>query len=100
MSDMNAYEQAIAHWGKAAQLEKALEELDELKDEIYRDLIEGQVDRKGLLEEMADVHNMLIQLRMIYDISRDEVEVVMDIKMKRTMKRIAEEKEEMEQDEI
>jgi NTP pyrophosphatase (non-canonical NTP hydrolase) len=85
---MNAYKKAIAHWGKEAQIMKTLEELDELKDVIYKDLIEGHVDYDHLAEEIADVHNMLIQLMLIYNISAQTIEDNMTMKMRRTVDRI------------
>ena len=86
------YKKAIEHWGKEKQILKALEELDELKDEIYKDLIEGTINKENLIEEMADVYNMLIQLRIIYNIRGSKIEAKMVEKMERTMQRIDSEK--------
>jgi NTP pyrophosphatase (non-canonical NTP hydrolase) len=89
---LNPYKRAIEHWGKEAQIMKTLEELDELKDKIYKDLIECEINKIHLIEEIADVWNMLHQLEIIYNIDRKEIIQVMESKMQRTMQRIEYEK--------
>ena len=68
---MTVYEKVLAHYGHEAQKEKACEELQELIIELRKDLtFDGELDRKAMLTEIADVYNMLNQLLMIYEFER------------------------------
>lgn len=80
------YEKAISHWGKEKQIEKTIEELDELKEEIKLYLSGNQND-KELISEMADVMNMIVQLTLILGCGNRILDE-MDRKMARTMDRI------------
>jgi hypothetical protein len=92
---MNPYKRAIEHWGETAQMEKAIEELDELKAELWEYMNSGRNYNK-VLAEMADVCNMLVQLQLMLGIHGDDLAAVMDAKMERTMERIDKEKEDAE----
>jgi len=87
MSLYGIYKRVIEHYGKRNQLEKAVEELGELIDEV------GKIGTRlyssdNLLMELADVQNMINQLKLIFNFSDAEVEKVMLEKMKRTIERI------------
>lgn len=58
------YLQAINHWGKEAQMDMALEELDELSLAILHHR-RGKVGIPEIVDEMADVYIMLGQLEII-----------------------------------
>lgn len=90
----NIYHKVIEHYGEQAQLEKTLEELNELQLEVRRAL-EGRCDRDALVSEMADVCNMIAQLGWIYCITQKEVKLKMDEKMNRTIERIYKQKEDV-----
>ena len=75
------------HYGLKSRLEKTLEELGELRDAICFGLYEGD---GGILEEMADVYNMLDQLCILTD-KGDTVRQIAEQKMIRTIKRMEEE---------
>lgn len=74
------------HYGLESRLEKTVEELNELRDAIYFGLYEGD---GGILEEMADVYNMLDQLCILTG-EGDTVRQIAEQKMIRTIKRMEE----------
>ena len=59
------YERALEHWGANAQLDKTIEECAELIQAISR-LINGQAEEADVVEEIADVDNMLGQLPHVF----------------------------------
>lgn len=89
---------ALNHFGARAQLIKTLEEMDELREVINEslwytfrcgvqpDLRRSIEERNRLIEEIADVYNMLDQLVDSFSIYR-QVEQMKLRKMARTMKR-------------
>lgn len=85
---MNIFQQVINHYGEIAQKEKAIEELRELEHEIWEEMDKHDYDYSKMLSEMADVYNMLEQLRIIYGFSRSDVYKERNRKMQRTMERI------------
>lgn len=72
------------HYGLDAQLEKTIEELDELRDAIQYRQFGGE---HGVFEEAADVMNMLEQLCYLLN-ARDTVQQIAAQKMERTVARI------------
>lgn len=56
---------AVAHYGHAHQVRKAVEELTELSLALQHSL-DGRGDNDHVLEEMADVKLMMEQLEIIY----------------------------------
>ena len=82
----NTYCDVIEFFGADAQKVKALEELSELQVELVRDL-NGSGNIDAIIEETADVMNMMEQICIIYDIG-DLVEQMKAIKMNRVMERI------------
>lgn len=87
------YQAVINHFGEVAQMEKACEEMDELKKEIWNYMEHSKDNRKERLTEMADVMNMLVQLQIIWGFTGDELSLEMDRKMQRTFTRIEKELE-------
>lgn len=86
----NTYCDVIEFFGAGAQKVKALEELSELQVELVRDL-NGNGNIDAIIEETADVMNMVEQICIIYDIE-DLVEKMKVIKMNRVMAKIRPEK--------
>lgn len=82
----DTYMKVIEHFGADAQKVKALEELSELQVELVRDL-NGSGNIDAIIEETADVMNMMEQICIIYNIG-DLVEQMKAIKMNRVMERI------------
>lgn len=60
----------------------AIEEFGELQHEITKDL-RGNLDRIGILEEMADVQIVIDTLRRVYNISIDELDAAIKVKLVR-----------------
>ena len=82
----DTYMKVIEHFGAEAQKVKALEELSELQVELVRDL-NGSGNIDAIIEETADVMNMMEQICIIYDIE-DLVEQMKTIKMNRVLEKI------------
>lgn len=79
--------QAAEHFGLEAQKSKVEEEMAELV-ELLPDCPEmDEVLRMKRIEELADVYNMLDQLCILWD-CEDDVQLVAEWKMIRTMQRI------------
>ena len=72
------------YYGLDAQLEKALEELDELREAIECRQFGGE---HGVFEEMADVINMIEQISYLLN-ARETVQQIAAQKMERTVARI------------
>ena len=88
----DTYKQVIRHYGPTAQLKKTIEELEELKEEI-KDLLNDGGDRDKMLEELADVYNMIRQLQIIMRFDDIDINRVATEKMNRTQLRIQDELE-------
>ena len=88
------WKSVLKYYGADTQMEKTREELKEL-DEVLENwrTTEIFIFRRKVLEEGADVLNMLAQLFISLDISSVEVLSMMGAKMSRTVKRIREEKQ-------
>lgn len=92
MTDKNKEIRHIAeHYGIENQLEKSLEEINELKEEIenFQQFKTNYVIYR-MLEEIADVEIMLEQLKLLLK-SGQEVEEIKEYKIARQLKRISEE---------
>lgn len=72
----------INYYGVTNQKTKAIEEMSELIKAICKN------DVKNIKEEMADVYVMLLQLRMIYGFSSEEIEEIKKEKIERTIERM------------
>lgn len=92
----DTYKKVIEHYGADAQKVKAIEEMGELTAELARDL-NGQGDIGAIIEETADVMNMMEQICIIYDIPVS-VETVRKGKMDRVLQNIKPKKKTMLQD--
>lgn len=60
----------------------AMEEFAELQQQISKQ-IRGYGDRIGLLEEMADAYICLSFLESIFNISKDDLQKAIDVKLQR-----------------
>lgn len=87
-------EQIIAMNGSVNQSIIAMEELAELQQAISKSIRSMNGDpfvkydtRQQLITEMADVLICLNQLKMIYDISDEEIDSMMELKERRTQER-------------
>lgn len=66
------YQQAIAKYGKEAQLKMVIEEMAELTQAICKSF-RGANNHENIVEEIADVEIMLAQLKIIYEIDESKV---------------------------
>lgn len=67
----------------------AMEEMAELQQQLSKK-IRGYEDRTGLLEEMADVYICLSTLECICNISPEEMQQAIDVKLQRERERLRE----------
>ena len=74
------------HYGRKVTLEKCKEELQELIQAINKNNFEN------VHEEVADVYNILSQLKVYYNISDEEIKERQKYKARRQLKRIKEER--------
>ena len=63
---LDIYRRAVNYFGATKQKLKAIEEMAELIVELVKDLL-GDGNPAKVIEELADVENMTVQLRIIYD---------------------------------
>jgi len=80
-----AREIILANGGEKQQI-KAAEELGELQQEMLK-AVDGRPDRDAIVEEFADVIVMLWQIRVMFGITRPEIEKWIDAKLYRTRKK-------------
>jgi len=59
------YEQAIAEWGREAQIMMAIEECSELIKELTK-LYRGDTVDQNVAEEVADMEIMMHQMRVLF----------------------------------
>ena len=71
----------INKYGEDHQKLKSIEELSELIRAISRN------DKDMVVEEMADVYIMLFQLRIIYDVDRNDIDFWLKKKIEREKSR-------------
>ncbi len=68
-------EKAIRHYGRQHQQTKAVEELGELQVAILKSL-DGRCNIKNIIEEIADVEIMLVQLKKMFAIEPNELDTI------------------------
>lgn len=72
----------IDHFGEDAQALKCAEEMNELGAVVIKDFIRRDLDlREKIIEELADVEVTLRTLKLIYQISDEEVNSIKGIKL-------------------
>lgn len=74
----------LGKFGLHNQKYKAIEELIELTLAVAHD-VNGKTDRSNIVEEIADVYIMLVQLEKIYNIKESEIEEQVEYKIQRTL---------------
>lgn len=73
--------QAIAKYGKDAQIKMAIEEMSELTQALCKDF-RGKGNAENIAEEIADVEIMIQQLQIIFN-NRNDVSRFYELKIKR-----------------
>jgi len=82
MDRFDIHLKAIEHWGKELQINKAIEEMNELIFELNK-FLTTKGDRRKIIREMADVLNTLEQQCLIHNIDPNEIAAEQDRKMER-----------------
>ena len=89
-ADRSAKLRAIAaHFGLKRQLLQTMEENAELTKECSKSIRKEEIS-EGLIEEIADVTMMIRQVMWLLAIRDEDIEKMIDYKIKRTLKRIEE----------
>lgn len=78
----NILKRAIATFGEIAQKIMVLEETSELQKEVCKSL-RGADNRDAIVEETADLLIMLEQLKIMHNITDEELEKVIEFKLNR-----------------
>lgn len=81
---------AIETYGVDAQLDMCIEEMSELTKEICKHK-RGKNNHDEIVEEMADVYIMMEQLKIMINISPEDIELAKDIKLDRLRERLNDE---------
>lgn len=84
---MRILQKAINIFGVDMQLNVAVEEFSELTKEICK-YKRGFDNKESIVEEMADCCIMLEQMKMIFDVSEEEIMTVIREKMKKLKENI------------
>lgn len=84
---LDIYRRAVSYFGATKQKLKAIEEMAELIVELIKDLL-GDGNPAKVIEELADVENMTVQLRIIYDEDGSMVDYWKTAKMNRLAHRM------------
>lgn len=87
MKTMETIDKAIEKYGDKQQKIVAIEEMSELTKEITKDL-RGDANINNIVEEMADVHIMLMQLQKMYNINLQTLFEKIEFKLERLEKRL------------
>lgn len=81
--------EAVLRFGASAQMAVAIEELSELQRALAR-VYAGRMDRENIVEEIADVGIMLVQMQAVFGITEAEIADVQAIKIARLRRRLNE----------
>ena len=83
------YNEIIDRLGERNQITKCVEELSELQQVLCKLLptVDGGVNKDKVIEEIADVEIMLNQVKIILEISEEEITNMKNYKIMRTAKR-------------
>lgn len=83
-----SFNKYVELWGKTPQVLTAVEEMSELTKELLKDVNRKKDNREDIVEEFADVTIMLEQLKVIYNITDEELEGQIEKKIEKMEKRI------------
>lgn len=72
---------------KDKQINVCIEEMSELTQALCK-YKRGKLDKDNLIEELADVHIMLMQMLLLFEIDSDEFLEIVDKKINRTKERL------------
>lgn len=72
---------------KEKQINVCIEEMSELTKALCKH-IRGKTDMENIKEEIADVHIMLMQMLMLFEIDEEEFLKIVDYKINRAKERL------------
>lgn len=87
MSTEEIYTKLLDKYGDK-QLIVAIEEFSELQKEICKYLRNHQIEKKNIIEEIADVEIMLEQIKLYFNFDQKIIDAVKEIKLIRTKERM------------
>lgn len=79
---------AIEKYGETSQIIKTIEELSELQKELCKFINTTEYNRTQIVDEMSDVMIMIKQTRLIFNISKEELEKQIQYKLDRLKDRL------------
>jgi len=84
---IDIYKKAIEKYGIKSQIIKTIEELSELQKELCKALAHNGNDQ-NIREEIADVEIMIEQMRIIFSISYEKIQIAKTVKIERLRRRL------------
>ena len=84
ISQKEQLQEIVNHYGADHQKDKLFEEMAELQKEVCKEK-DGKGDIPHIAEELADVSIMLRQMQIIYGITDEQIEQVVQEKIERTL---------------
>jgi NTP pyrophosphatase (non-canonical NTP hydrolase) len=84
ISQKEQLQEIVNHYGTDHQKDKLFEEMAELQKEVCKEK-DGKGDIPHIAEELADVYIMLQQMQLIYGITDEQIEQVVQEKIERTL---------------
>lgn len=85
--NQDVLKKAIQTYGPSMQMNIAIEEMSELIKEICK-FKRGNLNTEPIVEEIADVYIMLEQLKMMFAIENEVLQVLIDSKINRLEERL------------
>ena len=82
-----AHKETIDKYGQVANVNKAIQEFNELIEEL-RDWKIGFKNKENIIEEIADCYNMLDKMQIMFKVPASQIKDIKVSKMKRTVKRL------------
>ena len=86
-NQINVMIDALEYYGNDPQVDVAIEEMSELIKELLKNR-RGKENRSMIADEMVDVYIMLEQLKFIFGINENELNVNAEFKIQRLKNRI------------
>ena len=93
MKNIDIMKSAINKYGEILQIIKTIEELSELQKELCKYINTPERNRTQIIDEMSDVLIMLKQIRLIFDISEEELKKQIQYKLERLKDRLKQKQE-------
>ena len=86
----NTIKEMLEHYSKEQQVMQSIEEMSELIKELIKNINRNSHNKDSIMEEIADVKIMLIQLQKIYKFKNEDIRKIIINKLERQKKRMEE----------